>query len=78
MATTAHTLTSVVDLDYVALCLTEQIVRIRLSATHYASDRGEPYDTARMLARPLYAVAAALDITSEVEALVTESLARIN
>lgn len=62
--------TGAVDLDYVALCLAEQIVRIKISATHYTSQ----VDAGTLLMRPLYAVAATLGIEAQVEVLVEESL----
>lgn len=65
--------TGAVDLDYVALCLAEQIVRIKISATHY----GGQVDAGALLMRPLYAVADTLGIEAQVAGLVEESLPEV-
>ena len=68
-----YALPGTVDLDYVAVCLAEQIVRIRISATHYARHG----DASGLLARPLYAVAATLGIEMRVEEMVDEAMPRV-
>ena len=68
-----YKLPSTVDLDYVAICLAEQIVRIRISSTNY----GRQGDASGLLARPLYAVAATLGIEMLVEEMVDEAMPKV-
>lgn len=63
-----------VDLDYVAVCIAEQIVRIKISAVRRMRQNEYANDPSPMLTRPLRALAASLGIAKQVENLVAEAL----
>jgi hypothetical protein len=66
--------TNPVDLDYVAVCIAEQIVRIKLSAARRKRDNEQAQDTSPALTRPLIALAMTLGIRDRVQSLVADAL----
>jgi hypothetical protein len=67
-------LNDTVELDYVAVCLAEQIIRVRISAGHFLASSRSGSDPSALLTRPLYAVAATLGLEQRVTELVDEAL----
>jgi hypothetical protein len=63
-----------VELDYVAVCIAEQIVRIKISAVRRKQGNEQAHDTSPVLTRPLTALASTLGIRRQVEALVADAL----
>ena len=63
-----------VELDYVAVCIAEQIVRIKISAVRRKQTDQLAHDTSPILTRPLTALAGTLGIRRQVEALVADAL----
>jgi hypothetical protein len=74
MGTTQTTVANIVDLDYVAVCIAEQIVRIKISAVHHAAASDHAHETSVLLARPLCTLAQSLGIKEHVDALVSDAL----
>src|SRR5688572_21672544 len=64
-----------VDLDYVALCIAEQVVRIKLSTTRHLRSHDRASDASPLLTQPLYALATTLGIRDKVVDMVSDALA---
>lgn len=63
-----------VDLEYVAVCIAEQIVRIKLSAARRQLANDRAHDTSSALTRPLVALAMTLGIHQQVKQHVADAL----
>jgi hypothetical protein len=63
-----------VDLEYVAVCIAEQIVRIKLSAARRQLTNDQAHDTSPVLTRPLIALAITLGIHQQVKEHVADAL----
>jgi hypothetical protein len=66
--------TTAVDLEYVAVCIAEQIVRIKLSAARRQLANDQAHDTSPALTRPLIALAITLGIHRQVKEHVADAL----
>jgi hypothetical protein len=64
-----------VDLDYVALCIAEQVVRIKLSTARHLRSSDRASDASPLLTQPLYALATTLGIKDTVVDMVSDALA---
>jgi hypothetical protein len=75
VAATQSSATMAIDLDYVALCIAEQVIRIKLSTARHLRSSDRANDASPLLTQPLYALATTLGIKDKVVDMVSDALA---
>lgn len=69
-----HDTALTLDLDYIAICIAEQVVRVKISVAHLTTDSERAHESGVLLTRPLIALASTLGVKERVDRLVAEAL----